>query len=101
MNPLRFFHHVACESPGYLGDMLAQGGYPYQVICLDEGIDVSRDLDAVAGLVFMGGPGNVGEPTGWMLQELELIRAVADKGVSRNNLNRDRSTMHRAGFLPA
>jgi hypothetical protein len=81
--------------------MLAQGGYPYQVICLDEGIDVSRDLDAVAGLVFMGGPGNVGEPTGWMLQELELIRAVADKGVSRNNLNRDRSTMHRAGFLPA
>jgi GMP synthase-like glutamine amidotransferase len=61
--------------------MLEQGGYPYELICLDEGIDVPRDLDTVAGLVFMGGPGNVGEPTAWMLQELELIRAAADKGV--------------------
>lgn len=81
MKPIRFFRHVACESPGHLGSMLDQRSYPYQLICLDEGIAVPRDLDAVAGLVFMGGPGNVNEPTGWMQQEMELIRDAADKGV--------------------
>jgi GMP synthase-like glutamine amidotransferase len=51
------------------------------VICLDEGIPVPRDLSAVAGLVFMGGPGNVNDPPGWMQQELVLIRAAAERGI--------------------
>jgi GMP synthase-like glutamine amidotransferase len=81
MNPVRIFRHVACESPGYLGELLQRRGCPFEVICLDQGIDVPRDLDGVGGLVFMGGPGNVNEPTGWMLQELALIRAAADRGL--------------------
>ena len=81
MKPIRFFRHVACESPGYLGSMLEQRGYPYQVICLDEGAAVPHDLGAVAGLVFMGGPGNVNEPTDWMRQELELIRDAVNRGM--------------------
>ena len=44
MNPLRFFRRVTCEAPGYLGDMVGQGGYPYQVTYLDEGIDVPRTV---------------------------------------------------------
>jgi len=35
MKPIRFFRRVACESRGCLGDLLEQGGYPCQVICLD------------------------------------------------------------------
>ena len=81
MKPIRFFRHVACEPPGYFGTFLEEHGYAYEVTCLDEGIAVPRDLDEVAGLVFMGGPGNVNEPTGWMAQELDLIRDAADRGL--------------------
>lgn len=78
MKPLRCFRHIVCEPPGYLGTLLEARGIPFEVVCLDEGISVPQDLDDVAGLVFMGGPGNVNEPTGWMQQELGLIeRAVA------------------------
>ena len=81
MKPIRFFRHVACESPGYLGTLLEQRGVDYEVICLDEGIDVPMNAGEVSGLVIMGGPGNVNELTGWMLQELELIRRAAKSGV--------------------
>jgi len=81
MKPIRFFRHVSCESPGYLGGLLDRRGIPYDVMCLDAGVAVPRDLDAVAGLVFMGGPGNVASPTDWMRQELELIRSAADQGM--------------------
>jgi GMP synthase-like glutamine amidotransferase len=81
MKPLRFFRHVVCEPPGYLGTFLERWSCPYEVICLDEGTPVPQALDDVAGLVFMGGPGNVNEPTDWMAQELELIRRAADRGV--------------------
>ena len=79
MKPIRFFLHVACESPGYLGEIMQRRGYPYELVCLGEGRTVPQDLDAVAGLVVMGGPGNVNAPTDWMAQELELIRRAAEK----------------------
>lgn len=81
VKPVRFVRHVACEPPGYFGSFLDKYGYPYEVICVDEGAVVPQDLDQVAGLVIMGGPGNVNEPTGWMKQELDLIRHAADRGM--------------------
>jgi GMP synthase-like glutamine amidotransferase len=81
MKPIRFFRHVACESPDYLGTILERHGVPFDVLCLDEGVSVPLDPGEVAGLVIMGGPGNVNEPTGWMQQEMELIRRAADQGV--------------------
>jgi GMP synthase-like glutamine amidotransferase len=81
MKPIRFFRHIACESPGYFGTLLERQGVPFDVVCLDEGISVPRDPGETAGLVIMGGPGNVNEPTVWMQQELELIRRAADQDV--------------------
>jgi GMP synthase-like glutamine amidotransferase len=81
MKAIRFFRHVACESPGYLGTVLERHGMPFEVVCIDEGVRVPGDVAEVDGLVIMGGPGNVSEPTGWMLQELELIRRAADRAV--------------------
>ena len=81
MKLVRIFRHVACESPGQLGVVLERHGCAYEVICLDEGIPVPQDLNAVAGLVLMGGPGNVNEPPEWMRQELALIRAAAARGI--------------------
>ena len=81
MKAIRFFRHVACESPGYLGTVLERHGMPFEVVCIDEGVRVPGDVAEVDGLVIMGGPGNVSEPTGWMLQELELVQRAADRAV--------------------
>ncbi|MDH5353698.1 MAG: type 1 glutamine amidotransferase [Gammaproteobacteria bacterium] len=74
MKPIRIFTHIACEPPGYLADLLDKLGYPYEQVCLYDGVELPVDLDSVSGLVIMGGPGNVNQPTGWMAQEIELIR---------------------------
>jgi len=81
MKPVRIFCHIACEPPGYLASFLDTRGCPWESVCLDTGREVPRDLDGVAALVFMGGPGNVNEPTVWMQQELDLIRRAAILGI--------------------
>jgi len=81
MKPVRIFCHIACEPPGYLAHFLDARDCPWESVCLDAGREVPRDLDGVAALVFMGGPGNVNEPTVWMQQELNLIRRAAILGI--------------------
>jgi GMP synthase-like glutamine amidotransferase len=81
MKTIRCFRHVVCEPPGYLATLLEARGCPYEVVCLDEGLTVPGDLDSVAGLVFMGGPGNVNQPTDWMQQELDLIARAVERGI--------------------
>ena len=79
LKPIRIFSHVACDSSGYLETFLEQRGYPFEVICLNEGISAPKDLSEPAGLVFMGGPGDVNKPTDWMKSELKLIdRAIKE-----------------------
>jgi GMP synthase-like glutamine amidotransferase len=78
MKAVRVFRHVACEGPGYLGDLLERRGVPYEIACVDEGLEVPANLEDVAGLVFMGGFMSANDDLGWITQELELIRrAVA------------------------
>lgn len=81
MKPVRIFCHVSCEPPGYLGSFLDARACPWEHVCIDEGRAVPVELDGVAALVFMGGPGNVNEPSAWMQQELELIRRAAILGI--------------------
>ncbi len=79
--PVRVFRHVACEGMGYLCAYLEREGIPYEVACIDQGIPVPSDLEEVAGLIFMGGPGSVNDPLPWVAEELALIRLAADRGV--------------------
>lgn len=81
MKPVRIFCHVTCEPPGYLGTFLEAHGCPVEPVCIGDGREVPQDLDRVAALVIMGGPGNVNDPPSWMQQELELIRRAATLGV--------------------
>ena len=74
MKRIRIFTHVACEPPGYIKTLLDSLDYANEQVCLNDGKSVPMDLDGIAGLVFMGGPGDVNEPTDWMQQEFELIR---------------------------
>ena len=81
MKPIRIFSHAACEPPGYIGDLLDRLGYAYQHVCLIDDKQVPMQLDDVSALVFMGGPGDVNEPSSWMKQELALIKLANDQNV--------------------
>lgn len=75
------FRHVAREPPGYLGAFLEAQGCPFEVLTPETGLPAGEDLQAAAGLVLMGGPGNVNEPPTWMQQELQLVRQAAERGI--------------------
>lgn len=81
MKPLRIFRHVLCEPPAYLGTFLQRRGIPFEIVCLDEGLDVPDDLDKIAGLVLMGGSGSVNDSKDWISQELELIRRADESNM--------------------
>lgn len=74
MKPLRLFRHLACEGPGYLGELLAERGIDYDIVCIDEGHSVPMSLDGIAGMVFMGGSMSVNDPLDWLAAEIELIK---------------------------
>lgn len=80
MKPVRIFTHLACEPPGYLAKLLNKLDYPYHQVCLFDGEQVPMDLSDISGIVIMGGPGNVNEPTEWMQQEIKLIQKALSHG---------------------
>jgi len=81
MKPIRIFRHVACEGPGYLGTFLNANKIPFEVICIDEGINVPQQLDDVSGLVFMGGSMNVTDSLQWISDEKKLIRNAVTQNI--------------------
>lgn len=81
MKPLRLIYHINCEPPAYLESYLARKAYPFEVICLNEDTDAPMDLQGLAGLVLMGGAGNVNEPTQWMDKELSVVQKAAELGL--------------------
>lgn len=78
MKSLRIFRHLACEGPGYLGEILADRGIDYDIVCIDEGHSVPMSLDGIAGMVFMGGSMSVNDPLDWVAAEIELIKQAKD-----------------------
>lgn len=81
MKPIRLFTHADCEPPGYIATLLEKLGLPYQHICLDDGVEVPLALEDCCALIFMGGAGNVNEPTQWMTREIELIQQAHDQAM--------------------
>jgi len=74
MKPIHIFRHIACEGPGYLGDVLDRHEIPYQVIHVDQGAPIPESPAEASALVFMGGPMSVNDPLPWVSEELALIR---------------------------
>jgi len=81
MKPVRIFCHVACEGPGYLGTFLNQHNVPFEIICIDDGISVPKNMDDISGLVFMGGSMNVTDSLQWISEEKELISKAIDENI--------------------
>jgi GMP synthase (glutamine-hydrolysing) len=68
--------HVAAEPPGAIGRALEAAGLRVDVIRVDRGAPVPRDLGDAAGLVVMGGPMGVYEAERYphLTDELALIQ---------------------------
>ncbi len=81
MKPVRFFRHIACEGPGYLGTILDRLQQPYEVVCIDDGHPVPQTFDDVAGLVFMGGSMSVNDSLPWLSDEIDLIQRAHEAGL--------------------
>lgn len=81
MKPVYIFRHVACEGPGYLGEVLARAGLDTRLIAIDAGDVVPTEIAGAAALVFMGGPMSVNDPLPWIDAELALIRAAHAAGM--------------------
>jgi GMP synthase-like glutamine amidotransferase len=66
VNHFFVFRHLACEGPGYLGELRSGRGMPSRLVCIDRGEAVPESPEGAAGLVFMGGPMSVNDPLPWV-----------------------------------
>ena len=48
--------HIACETPGYIKDLMIEDGVEITTIQLDEGEIIPKDLTYFDGMMCMGGP---------------------------------------------
>ncbi len=81
MPPILIFRHIDCEGPGYLGQYLKQRRVPFRIIEVDRGAAIPSSIDAVRGLVFMGGPMSANDRRPWITATLALIRAAHARGL--------------------
>lgn len=74
MKPIAIFRFANIEGAGYFGDFLNHRGLPSTLIAIDLGEAVPTEINAYAGLVFMGGPMSVNDDLPWLPPLFELIR---------------------------
>ena len=74
MKPVAIFRASSTEGPGYFATYLQRRSIAWQLVALDAGERVPRDVRAYSGLVFMGGPMSVNDSLHWISPLLELIR---------------------------
>lgn len=74
MKPIAIFRFARTEGAGYFGDFLNRQGLPSTLIAIDQGEAVPTEINAYAGLVFMGGPMSVNDDLPWLPPLFELIR---------------------------
>jgi GMP synthase-like glutamine amidotransferase len=81
MRPVAIFRTSRSEGPGYFATYLEARSIPLQVVALDEGETVPREVRRFSGLCFMGGPMSVNDDLPWIAPALELIREAVRKDV--------------------
>jgi GMP synthase (glutamine-hydrolysing) len=74
--------HVPHEGPGALAPAIRDSGADLQLVRIDDGDAVPSpdDVDAIAGLVVLGGPMGVHDQLPWLASERALLRAAVDSG---------------------
>jgi GMP synthase-like glutamine amidotransferase len=83
MKPIAIFQHDDCNFPAYFGEFLGVRGLPIRHIRLDLGEPVPDDVEAFAGLGFMGGVMSVNDEAihPFLVGELRIIRDAHAAGI--------------------
>ena len=81
MLPIAIICHASCEPPGYLCRYFDQRNIPYHKVNILEQPLSKKDLNAVSGLIFMGGPYSVNDNHKWIEDEKDLIRTAIQKDI--------------------
>jgi len=76
--PIYIIRHLQIEGPGYLAEVLDRHDIPYRIIDLVNGTILPTKLNAVGGLVFLGGPTSMHDNLTWVDQEILLIKRALD-----------------------
>ena len=81
--PWVVIQHVAHEGPGAVALAVADSGAPLQVVRVDRGeaVPTPDAVDAMAGLVVMGGPMGVHDALGWLADERALLAGAVAAGI--------------------
>lgn len=79
MPKLLISRHIACEGPGYLGEVLKQKDIDHHTVKVDAGEALPETLDGYDGLVLMGGPMSVNDTLPWIPPALSLIRQAQER----------------------
>jgi GMP synthase (glutamine-hydrolysing) len=82
MATVSVLQHVHCENLGSIADALNAGGIQAQYVRVDQGQGVPRDMQAVQGLIIMGGPMGVYEVDRYpfLAEEMRLIEHAVSAG---------------------
>ena len=81
MFPIIIICHANCEPPGYLCTYFDKKSILYKKVNITDADIASLDLDAVAGLVFMGGPHSVNDEHPWLADEISIIQEAVAKDI--------------------
>jgi GMP synthase-like glutamine amidotransferase len=81
MKPIAILRHVPSEGPGYLADFIEAQNIPWQLIRIDAGEAVPKEVTDFSGVVFMGGPMSVNDDLPWIKPALALIRNAVEHDI--------------------
>ncbi|MGH8245452.1 MAG: type 1 glutamine amidotransferase, partial [Gammaproteobacteria bacterium] len=83
MKPVLILQHIDDGGPGLFARFLEKSGVPYSILRPDRGEPVpdADRLYAFSGISLCGGTQSANDPDTWILQEIDLLRAAAHRGM--------------------
>jgi GMP synthase (glutamine-hydrolysing) len=81
MRPLHIICHANCDPPGYLCTYLDKKAILYRKTTITKNELSEIDLEAISGLILMGGPHSVNGSQPWLDGEFRFIREAIDKDI--------------------
>jgi GMP synthase-like glutamine amidotransferase len=79
--PVAIFRFNRTEGPAYFADWLDAQKIRWQLMPLDEGVDVPDDPRAFSGIAMMGGPMSANDGLPWIAPLARLLRSAVDTEV--------------------
>jgi len=81
MKPVGIFRTTSTEGPAYFATYLERRSIPWQIIALDQGEAVPRNIRSFSGVAVMGGPMSANDDLHWIAPLLEFLRNAVRQDV--------------------